>query len=213
MTIKETKLRIEPELDQWLTSQAVIAGIAKTKYIVQTLEAHRISNTHTHYLLSPNISPESPSDRDLAGRVAAIESRLAKVERNNSGAIPNAIPKDIPQFEVGQVITGQHSAKYALMFNSDVVVQKSSKEEYLLNNKVGVICKVDGGSRNNKKKLKVIATFPGDPVVLNSDGTFLKSNGQGQLEWFTESELAALAEPPLAEPTAPVESANDETSY
>ncbi len=127
MTTKETKLRIEPDLDQWLASQAAIAGIAKTKYIMQLLEAQRITNQHTqhtHPQLSPKLSPKlSPADASLYAEVAALKSRVAKLEQGIPKAT-QAIPKSIPSFEVGQEITGQSAKTYRLLWNSFDAEQK-----------------------------------------------------------------------------------------
>lgn len=209
MTIKETKLRIEPTLDEWLAAQAAIAGIAKTKYIMQVLEAHKVANLHTDPKLSPNVSPVSLIDVSLYAEVAELKARVSKLEQSNPDTIPNAIPR----FEVGQPITGQHSTKYALLWDSFEEKQMVGRVEYYLSNKLGVICKVTGVAReSNKKKLKVIATFPGDPVVLNPDGTFLNIYDGGNIKWIKQSELAASKqpEPAIAEPTAVVEPTNDE---
>lgn len=204
MTTKETKLRIEPDLDQWLASQAAIAGIAKTKYIMQLLEAQRIANQHTHPQLSPKLSSESPADASLYAEVAALKSRVAKLEQG----IPKAtqtIPKTIPNFEVGQEITGQSAKTYRLLWNSFDAEQKINRTTYYLSNKLGVICKVIGTSKAGKKKLSIWVTFPGDKVVIQDDGTFLTEKSNGKLGWAYEE-----VKPTLAEPTTPTDVVNDE---
>lgn len=208
MTIKETKLRIDPDLDQWLTSQSAIAGIAKTKYITQVLESHRVNAAHTHPQQSPKVSPNvSPSSSDLVTRIAAMEVRLTKVENSTPGTIPKTIPSDTTKFYKGQEITAQSSKLYNLVWDSIEVKQILGKSKYYLSNKLGIICQVAGVSRGGKTKLEVWNTFPGDPVVLNSDGTFLTVK-DGGIQWFTESELALLAEP--SEPITPIEVPKDE---
>ena len=194
MTTKETKLRIEPSLDDWLNTQAAITGIAKTKYIIQALETHRSANIHIHPQISPELSPVSPVDVSIYAEVAALKSRVAKLEQG--------IPKAIPSFEVGQVITGQHGKLYNLLNNSKEVHQQQNKLHYYLSNKLGIIFYQYGESKAGTVKYRVASCFPGERVVLDTEGKFLTTAFTGELGWFTESELAALTEPiSLVEPT------------
>lgn len=101
-------------------------------------------------------------------------------------------------FEAGQVIDGQQNKTYKMLWASFEASQKTSKFSYLLSNKLGVLCRVEGKARSGNKKLKVMATFPGDPVRINKDGTFLKVYPDGGIEWFTKSELEAMSEPTAA---------------
>ncbi len=206
MTIKETKLRIDPDLDQWLTSQSAIAGIAKTKYITQVLESHRVTAAHTHPQQSPKLSPNvSPSSSDLVTRIAAMEVRLTKVEQSTPSAIPKTIPSDTPKFYKGQAITRQSSKLSSLVWDSLEVKQMIGKSKYYLSNKLGIICAVSGVSRGGKTKLEVWQTLP-RKVVLNPAGEFLyktERDGKQVLQWDYE-ELAPL------EPITPVEPAKIE---
>ncbi len=202
MTLNETRLKnIPPVLDEWLTSQAAIAGIAKTKYIIQVLEDLRSNAGQTHPQLSPKVSPKSLVDVNIYEEVAAIKARLTKLEQGS----PNDSP-DQPQFYEGQEITGQSAKTYRLLWNSFETSQKVDRTEYHLSNKLGIICKVVGSSKAGKKKLSIWVSFPGDKVVIQDDGTFLTKKGNGKLGWAYEE-----VEPTLAEPTALLDPTNDET--
>lgn len=193
MNTKETKLRIEPALDEWLASQAAIAGMAKTKYIIQLLATQRLASQHTDPKLSPKVSPESPADASLYAEVAALKLRVAKLEQT----IPNTtlpIPKSIPSFEKGQVITGQQSKLYNLLHNSKEVHQHHNKLHYYLSNKLGIIFYQYGESKAGAVKYGIAYCFPGEQVVLDAEGKFFTTAFTGELGWFTESELAAMAE-------------------
>lgn len=197
MTTKETKLRIEPSLDDWLNAQAAIAGIAKTKYIIQVLEDLRSSAGHTQPQLSPKVSPVSPVDVSIYEEVAAIKARLTKLEEGT----PQAIPNSTPQFYQGQEITGQSAKTYRLLWNSFEASQKIDRKEYYLSNELGIICRVLGTSKADKKKLMVVDCFQGKRVVINDDGTFLFMKSDGSVDCAYEGVGQALLEP-----TSPVES-------
>jgi hypothetical protein len=118
-----------------------------------------------------------------------------------------------PRFRVDQEITAQSAKTYDQLWNGHY--QKLGKAEYLLSNELNLLCKVKTGeaSRSGKKKLGVLAYFPGDEVVFNADGTFLTATEKG-FEWFTKKELEILERDRAAalEATAVVEPTNEETA-
>lgn len=218
----ETRLQLDPTLDDWLTRQAAIAGIAKTRYIIQVIEDLKSNAAHTHSNYSIKLSN---MDSDLHTEVSAIKARLSKLE-NATHLPPTEAVEDRPKFYKGQPITGQSSKLYELVWSSFEATQKVNlprlKGTYRLSNKLGIICKTVGTSRSGKSKLEVWLTFPDDKVILNPDGTFFNVSDEKGVEWFTEKELAALAkekavteeqpiEPSIEQPKIAIEPTNDET--
>lgn len=213
MTTRETKLRLETGLDQWLSTQAEVAGMAKTKYITQLLEQSRAA--HTHPLLSPEQSPLLSPSTSTNAAILELQSRVEKLEqlcRPTHSAIPESGDTFIPKLVVGQVVTGQSAKTYQLLLSSFEVNQKlSGFGHWYLSNKLGVLCKMVGTSKTGNRKFRVMAYFPSDPLVINADGTFVsvcEEEGYNVCWTRTSSLEPAAPEVPevvVAEPVEPVE--------
>lgn len=183
-TVKKS-VRFSPE------AIAILEAYAATHKCNQTEAINEIILNSCH-LAPPKLPPSSATQ--VATQLdehwqRSIENRLAKLEGSSQ-----LVATDAPIFEIGQVIDGQSNKTYNMLWASFEASQKTSKSTHHLSNKLGVICRVEGKARSEKKKLKVIATFPGDRVHINKDGTFLNEDYTGAIEWFTESSLAANPE-------------------
>lgn len=155
------------------------SGLSKQEYL---LKAALGAIAHTP-LVNADSSIKSASVKD---------SRLLSADDSSS-----------LQFEAEQVIDGQQNKTYKMLWASFEASQKLGKFEYQLSNKLGVLCQVKPDrSRSGKKKLRVVATFPGDRVVINDDGTFLFYVGEGEFDFLLESSLA------MQGATAPEEAIN-----
>lgn len=171
-----------------------------------------MTNKEIRAVLEPSLYEHVAAKSKAAGMTKAkwiahlIQQDMASPKLTDS----DRIDETNLHFEEGQVIDGQQNKTYKMLWASFEASQKSSKFVYHLSNKLGVICKVAGVSRSNKKKLEVIATFPGDPVRINEDGTFLKVYPHGAVEYYTKSEIAAMAEATAAEAAIEIQTPAEE---
>lgn len=169
----ETRIFMDKSLDAWVTNQARLSGMTKTKYIIEILQAAKDVVTID--------TPQTSTDKMVDGtdRLSTIEERLDRLEQ--AKAAPGKT-----QLEVGTIVDGQSSKIYNELSRNPSGKNIIGSRRFYYHRKMGVVYTTDYSLRSKAGKAKYLILDVVDRnIPVNPDGTFGVIVNEDEFDWFS----------------------------
>lgn len=181
-------LRLPPELAAYLHVVSQKTGKSRHQVIIDALAEQYNSDTTNTATSNPEAT-EGHSNIDYI--IATLKSFSARLDRLEGvkDAKHDGKSLELPEFYIGQEITGQHSKLYQLLLSNCTAKQKLTPKvkgwrrkptTFALFKDLGLLCIVNR-SRNGKAKFEVCQKFDLDTdIYISAEGEFLTE----ELDWL-----------------------------
>lgn len=191
-------LRLPPELAAYLSVVSQKTGKSRHQLILDVLTQQYIPDVPTTVSDSPEATKEVSSIDNILSMLKSLSNRIDRLEQTKDtrdADDDNDKSTEIPEFYLGQEITGQHSKLHQILLRNWTTKQKLIPKAqgwrrkyytFALFVDLGLVCIVNY-SRNGKVKFKVQFKFdPKEECYISPDGRFLTED----LNWLTAEDAS-----------------------